>query len=1182
MPFVPTLGAEPIAGYQLLEKLGTGGYGAVWKSTAPGGLTKAIKFVFGDVGSHQAEQELKALRRIKEVRHPFLLSLERFEIVDGQLFIVTELADKSLLDRFNECRQSGLRGVPREELLGYLRDAAEALDYMGETHGLQHLDIKPQNLLLVGGRIKVADFGLVKDLVGTSVTATGGVTPIYATPEAFDGRVSRFSDQYSLAVVYQEMLTGVRPFPGTTVLQLAAQHMSSRPLLDPLPPYDRPVIARALSKVPESRYPTCRELMEQLLRVRGPAATLPLSVEETPPPARSIRDPRETLRPRTRSGSESESVLGIPTEVGLGPLADAPEPQPQPLSPWQISAPKSESAIELRPTLFLGIGGLACATLKRLRQRLHRRFGKLSAVPIFRMLLVDTDRAELRAARQGKLGEALEPQETLLTPLRPTEQYRDQSKALLRWLDRRWLYGIPRSNLTEGRRPLGALALVDNAEAVLTRIRDCLSQITSPEAKARTASATDMRLRDESPRIFILGSIAGATGSGMLLGMAYAVRQVLEEMRLSSEGVCSVMLHATSQKPSEVDVSQLNAFATLNELYHYSLADKAYPGNPEHGLAPFAADHPPFHDAYLVQLGDQLSKSEVDAATDLVAEYLHLDAATSSGAFLDQYRYSTHPLNCEREGNPTLRSFGLFRISFPRQQLERLATNLFCHDLVVKWPGDAIEQPKEQIERDTQRQIEALGLEEEPLATRLHSAAEALLGEDPETYFPKLAAQCLPSTAPPANASAQSSQPKLGPIDAVLGLGASPSDGTVPPASALEKSLQEQAKEFGNQLGCSIVEWMLEIVEDPHKRLKAADIAGRWVAKHLQSATESARTKCTQMQIYRNVLREQIALGKTSGKGSGIRWLPKRLQSEVSGKANARLLEYCWTRLGEIVLESTEVALGAAMQCVYPFTQDLVLCRQRLAQFAALFPVQAKPSKSSGNQASLIPNLVELLPGRSNNLPAAAAMVVNNLPPDLLRDFDENFQAEVLNQQGGLWSMVSGAAAAEIKATRRGPSSLAFWDMVSRNSDLAENLKEKLLARVRPLILTALKDIDVANLFLQSHEDPEQAEHALLAHVHDALPRVRVPSGWQHLVLALPKRPAAVRLSDMVKQRYSEVPTTVLESDDDIVFYFESAQIPLQQLADSLIADAPERAEMAQKVMTRVDVSWSFFPAGDS
>src|SRR5215471_12327226 len=105
----------------------------------------------------------------------------------------------------------------------------------------------------------------------------------------------------------------------------------------------------------------------------------------------------------------------------------------------------------------------------------------------------------------------------------------------------------------------------------------------------------------------------------------------------------------------------------------------------------------------------------------------------------------------------------------------------------------------------------------------------------------------------------------MGPIDTVLGLGASPSDGTVPPATPLGKSLLEQAKESGNQLGCSIVEWMLEIVEDPHKRLKAADVAAQWVAKHLQAASECVRTKAKQMQMYRSMLRDQIASGKASG-----------------------------------------------------------------------------------------------------------------------------------------------------------------------------------------------------------------------------------------------------------------------------------------------------------------------------
>src|SRR5438309_3865951 len=257
--------AEPIPGYKLIERLGGGGFGEVWKAEAPGGLHKAIKFVYGDLETasedgQRAEQELKAMSRVKAVRHPYILSLERYDIIDGQLIIVMELADRNLWDRFRDCRSQGLAGIPREELLRYMEEAAEALDLMNIEHQLQHLDIKPQNIFLVHNHVKVADFGLVKDLEGMMASVTGGVTPVYAAPETFDGWVSRFCDQYSLAIVYQELLTGSRPFSGTSVRQLVMQHLQGAPDLSTLPECDREAVGRALSKSPDQRFPTCMDL----------------------------------------------------------------------------------------------------------------------------------------------------------------------------------------------------------------------------------------------------------------------------------------------------------------------------------------------------------------------------------------------------------------------------------------------------------------------------------------------------------------------------------------------------------------------------------------------------------------------------------------------------------------------------------------------------------------------------------------------------------------------------------------------------------------------------------------------------------------------------------------------------------------------------------------------------------
>lgn len=285
MPVEKRLDAEPIRGYRLIERLGAGGFGEVWKCEAPGGIFKAVKFVYGSLNglghdSAHAEEELRAFQLIKSIRHPFLLSIDRVEVVSGEVVIVTELADQNLHELWEHFLSRGVPGIPRAELLGYLQEVAEVLDLLNQKFDLQHLDIKPRNLFLVSNHVKVADFGLVNSL-SDAVTAKlqaamSAVTPLYAAPELFLGRLSRHCDQYSLAIVFQELLTGTLPFQGKNLRQLLLQHTQEDPGLQPLPEHDRAIVARALAKNPEHRFASCQEFVRALrAEVGAPARPEP-------------------------------------------------------------------------------------------------------------------------------------------------------------------------------------------------------------------------------------------------------------------------------------------------------------------------------------------------------------------------------------------------------------------------------------------------------------------------------------------------------------------------------------------------------------------------------------------------------------------------------------------------------------------------------------------------------------------------------------------------------------------------------------------------------------------------------------------------------------------------------------------------------------------------------------------
>lgn len=650
---------EIIPGYRLIEQIGQGGYGVVWRAEAPGGLAKAVKVIFGRLGEKQAVAERKALLRIKDVRHPFLLSLERIEVVNNRLVVVTELADSSLQDRFDACVSSGRPGIPRGELLRFLAEAADALDYMSDEYGLQHLDVKPENLLLVGRHVKVADFGLVKT-VHQSNSLVGGMTPVFAAPETFDGRPSERSDQYSLAVVYQFLLTGRYPFQGKSIAELAAQHLNARPNVQPLPEMDRAIIERALAKDPFERYANCRALIERLAGSGGG----PLPAARSLDPSTDGDDSSTTVEEEIPPKTNTEFVDVEPSMMPSAARAEVVD-----LPPLEL-----DGNCPQQPTLFIGVGGWGAKALRALSERLSRQW-QCDDIPAWRMLLIDTDLESLQLPDASGIVQ----RDALHVPLGSMQYYRRTADELTRWMSRRWIYNIPKSLKTEGIRPLGRLAMVDHVAEIESKIDQHLKAICDDSAVAQSSAVLGTEVQ-QRPRVFLVGSISSGTGGGMVWDLAQIVHEVLRQHEDLPAEITLVLGHGSAAAAKEKELATANACAALRELHHYTT--EGCPGDAACHLPPLGRHHHLFDKVYLVEPAAHEANLGCTVGADLLADYLHANTLGASAEFASRCR--TH--RSEEEANDArLRTFSLARVDSSQLVAIHKASSSFIGQFLDDW-----------------------------------------------------------------------------------------------------------------------------------------------------------------------------------------------------------------------------------------------------------------------------------------------------------------------------------------------------------------------------------------------------------------------------------------------------------------------------------------------------------------
>ena len=361
---------ERIGRYQITGELGRGAMGVVYRAQDPAiGRTVAIKTIrLGDItdsGEHQRLRErlMREARSAGLLSHPSIVTIYDVGEQDDMAYIAMEFVQGHSLEQL--MRRHGPLAGP--QIVQILRDTAEALDY-AHARGIVHRDVKPANIMIAeSGAVKITDFGVAK-IASQNMTQADTIlgTPSFMSPEQIEGRpVDGRSDQFALAVITYELLTGEKPFVGDTLpgllYQIVRQEPTSPHLLNASlrEPVSR-VLAQAMDKNLEQRFLKCTAFVRALESAlndstgwrpipQGAAATQETMIASSsmsgtpqppvlPPPRRRPHD-ESTQHTQRRRWPAVLAVAGVLAAAGLGYLYYLERPYIAPTRAEPDSAP---------------------------------------------------------------------------------------------------------------------------------------------------------------------------------------------------------------------------------------------------------------------------------------------------------------------------------------------------------------------------------------------------------------------------------------------------------------------------------------------------------------------------------------------------------------------------------------------------------------------------------------------------------------------------------------------------------------------------------------------------------------------------------------------------------------------------------------------------------------------------
>jgi hypothetical protein len=845
------------------------------------------------------------------------------------------------------------------------------------------------------------------------------------------------------------------------------------------------------------------------------------------------------------------------------------------------AAPEINGDGVLFPALVIGLGQLGMSVVQRLRHELHLRVGGMERLPHLRLMVLDTDPEVSRAATRGSGtgvspvdGGRLNESDVLLAALNRPSHYlkpRDGRPGVESWLHTRMLYRIPRSQVTTGVRALGRLAFCDNHRLITQRLQTELEACMNPEALNSAVSQTGLGLRSNRVRVYVIASLAGGTGSGMFLDLAYSVRALLKRGGSQQPDVVGLFLLPNVDRNRTRTIALGNACAALSELCHFARRGTTFTAQ-YHTREPALEDsEPPFARSILLPLPDETDETATRQTIEGAGLFLAHDLCSTLGPAADLGRGGLTGTPWEARGL-FYQTFGLSQLSWPRRELISMLARRLCRRLVQHWISKDSKPIREAVRAWVEEQWTQQQLGSNLLMERLSEMSRQVIGQDPEEIF-RGVVQPLHGTEPTPNHIAEVLE-QFGQL-----LGKPQDDGLSETPARLVAALREAADKLVQQWEQKLAELPVHLIEAPEFRLAGAEEAIRQMSASIEQTLQNHEPLARELsnraaELYDRLLPLLGSVGATSSRrtesaasqsrrsgGSGIfRKVSSTSRKSPPATEIAELLrDYPKTLYQSLLLRQAGNVFLTLRGHLADEMREINSCRLRLDELLHMLERAADtPALSTLNLgegrvgASAAVNY--LFPAGCKDLKEAAAHFEGLLKEESLNEFDARMEAMLKKQF------------------------TALVNVCLSSGNVLKDVETAMQRTAEEFVAERLGELNVAEMFLEQHAEDAKAAAAITRFFAEAapqLPQALVPAPKEGplselCVLAAPSGPAGERLRAQVAKALPDVEWQAASGEEDILLYRERTNLPLSEL--------PQLGPLAQDAYRQMSNAEHFTP----